>query len=185
MDRESGRSCTEPVIIRWIADAKRPRACSIRNFFQFSPENSSRISKRRKLIKWDTYGTPSMAPRRPQKRWLTVKNERPLTRVGGVHQLQFCIAVTDGGWTNRRELRWTSTRRDENHLRAKAAARRRPSGSAENSSEDVLIDDRHRTWTAISHCSATAGCVHCTFICSADQVFAQIPSAKTAPPINY
>ena len=36
-------------------------------------------------IKLDTNGTPSTAPSPPAKRWLTVKNERPLTRVGGAH----------------------------------------------------------------------------------------------------
>jgi hypothetical protein len=37
-------------IKRWIDDEIRPKAFSTRNFFQFSPENSSRKSKRRKLI---------------------------------------------------------------------------------------------------------------------------------------
>ncbi len=37
---------------------KRPRAFSIRNLFRFNPDNSSRRSKHRKLIKWGASGTP-------------------------------------------------------------------------------------------------------------------------------
>ena len=50
--------------IRWFDDAIRPKAFSIRNFFQFSPENSSLKSKRRKLIKWLS-GTRTGHCRRP------------------------------------------------------------------------------------------------------------------------
>jgi len=46
-----------------------------------------------------------------------------LARVGVDDRMQFATSRIDSGWTNRRELRWTPTRRGENHLRAQAEER--------------------------------------------------------------
>jgi hypothetical protein len=45
------------------------------------------------------------------------------TCFGHIDRPQFSVGRTDGGWTNRRDLRSTPTRRGENDLRAQADER--------------------------------------------------------------
>jgi hypothetical protein len=59
------RGCTQSTNVGLTTQLASKRH-SMRDFCQFSPENSTRKSKGRKLTKWDTNGTTSTAPRHPK-----------------------------------------------------------------------------------------------------------------------
>jgi hypothetical protein len=60
----------------------------------------------------------------PAKRWLAVKNDRPLTRVGGAHRSDLSRLVQHSGWTNPRESAWRQSRGGEDD---RCVEQRRPS----------------------------------------------------------